>query len=151
VQQLENFAATATAFCDWAEAPPGTPVEEADTALKFLSQLYAQALCLPQLFDDEDAPAISDEDRTAIYKRFGSLPFNYYAVHAQPADAIDPSPGIGDLADDLADIWRDLKRGLALYSKGNRSAAACEWRESFRMHWGSHAAGALHALHCWRY
>ena len=151
MQQLEDFARSATAFCTWAEARPGLPDEEIDTALQLVSQLYAQALDIPPLFDEEDAPAISHDEWVVTYKRFGALPFNYYAVHSEPTDTIDPSPGTGDLADDLADIWRDLKGGLALYHKGNRPAAAWEWRNSFQTHWGRHATSALYALHCWRF
>lgn len=150
MQQLEDFARTASAFCDWAEARPGAADEEINTALRLVSQLYVQALDLPALFDEEDAPAISHEEWTVTYKRFGALPFHYYAAHSEPTDMADPSPGTGDLADDLADIWRDLKGGLALYHKGNQAAAACEWRDAFHAHWGRHAASALYALHCWR-
>ena len=150
MQRLEEFAHTASVFCDWADAPPGQPDEEFDTALSLVSRLFAQALELPELFDGQDAPATSHDAWLATYNRFGSLPFNHYAVHSDPTDTVDPSAAIGDLADDLADIWRDLRGGLALYRAGNRAAAACEWRDTFRTHWGRHAASALYALHCWR-
>jgi len=150
MQQLDAFFHTATAFCQWAEGSPALPDDEADTALRLLSQLYAQAHELPPLFDEEDAPELPHEEWLVIYRRFGAMPFNYYAAYSEPHDTADPSPGIGDLADDLADIWRDLKGGLALYQKGNLAAAAWEWRDSFNIHWGRHAAGALYALQCWR-
>ena len=150
MQRLEAFFDTATAFCTWAESVPAAPEKEADTAIKVLSKLLALVHELPELFDEEDAPGIAHEEWLAVYKRFGALPFNYYASYAEPHDTNDPSPGIGDVADDLADTWRDLKGGLALYHKGNYAAAAWEWRESFNIHWGRHAAGALYALQCWR-
>jgi hypothetical protein len=150
MQRLEVFYRTATEFCQWAECTPAGPDEEVATAVRLLSQLYAQALELPSLFDEEDAPGLPHEEWVAIYKRFGALPFNYYATYSVPHDTQDPAPGIGDLADDLADIWRDLKGGLALYAQGNHAAAAWEWRDSFNIHWARHAAGALYALQCWR-
>lgn len=150
MQQLEDFANTVTAFCEWAESCPGDPNEDAEMALRLVSRLFAQALDLPSIFDDEDAPAIPHEEWAAMYKRFGSLPFNFYSSHLEPANVPDPTPGIGDLADDLADIWRDLKGGLDLYRKGNHAAAATEWRVNFEIHWGRHAASALYALWCWR-
>ena len=150
MQQLEDFADTATAFCAWAESVAIVPEEEADTAIKMLSKLLALVHELPELFNEEDAPGLTHEEWLAVYKRFGELPFNYYASYSEPHDTNDPSPGIGDVADDLADTWRDLKGGLALYQKGNYAAAAWEWRESFTSHWGRHAAGALYALQCWR-
>jgi hypothetical protein len=150
MERLEAFFGTASEFCRWAEVRPATPDDEVATALSLLSRLYAQALELPPLFDEEDAPKVSHEEWLVIYKRFGSLPFNYYAEYSEPHCTEDPSPGMGDLADDLADIWRDLKGGLALYNKGNHAAAAWERRESFNIHWARHAAGALYALQCWR-
>lgn len=63
-------------------------------------------------------PGLAHEDWLAVYQRFCALPFNEYASYAQPHDREDPSPGIGNVADDLADVWRDLKGGLALYEKG---------------------------------
>lgn len=150
MERLEAFFHTAAEFCRWAEGDPAAPDEEVATALRLLSGLYAQALELPTLFDEADAPGLPHEEWLAIYKRFGSLPFNHYAAYSAPYDTEDPCPGIGDIADDLADIWRDLRGGLALYEKGNRAAAAWEWRDSFNIHWGRHAAGALHAFQCWR-
>ena len=150
MQRLDAFFHTATTFCQWAEGSPALPDDEADTAIKMLSTLYAQAEEIPALFDEQDAPQLPHEAWMVVYKRFEALPFKYYASYAEPHDTSDPSPGIGDLADDLADIWRDLKGGIALYEAGNHAAAAWEWRDSFNMHWGRHASGALYALQCWR-
>ena len=49
-------------------------------------------------------------------------------------------------ADDLADIYRDLKEGLELYEAGHVAEALWEWSQSFNTHWGRHASSALHAL-----
>ncbi|WP_078757722.1 DUF5063 domain-containing protein [Novilysobacter spongiicola] len=150
MKQIDAFRDTATAFCKWAESAPVAPADDVDTAIKMLSKLLALVHELPELFDEEDTPGATHEEWLTVYKRFGSLPFNYYASYSEPHDTADPSPGTGDMADDLADTWRDLKGGLALYQKGNYAAAVWEWRESFSVHWGRHASGALHALQCWR-
>jgi hypothetical protein len=150
MHRLEAFFDTATAYCAWAESAPGAAEEELETAIRMLSKLLALVHEIPETFDEEDAPVLSQEEWLAIYKRFGALPFNYYASYADPNHLEDPSPVTGDVADDLADTWRDLKGGLALYLNGNYAAAAWEWRESFNTHWGRHAAGALYALQCWR-
>ena len=46
----------------------------------------------------------------------------------------------GSLADDAADIYRDLPSGL-------NDNAVGEWRFGFDNNWGKHAAEALYALH----
>jgi hypothetical protein len=150
MQQLEAFFHTATDFCRWTESKPASAESEADTALKLLSKLYSQGHELPDLYDEEEAPALPHEEWLVIYKRFGALPFNYYAEYCEPHNIEEPVPAIGDLADDLADIWRDLKAGLSLYHNGNHAAAAWQWRHSFHTHWGRHAASAIYALQYWR-
>jgi hypothetical protein len=150
MQQLETFFHTASEFCHWAEGSPASAEDEANTAIRLLSKLIAQVHELPPLFDEEDAPDLPHQEWQVIYRRFGVLPFNYYAMNSDPHDMADPSPGTGDLADDLADIWRNLKGGLALYQNENHAAAAWEWKNSFDTHWGRHATSALYALQCWR-
>lgn len=56
---------------------------------------------------------------------------------------------VGDLADDVADIFRDVMRGLQLYTLNYRAAAGWEWVMSLQSHWGEHATSAIRALHCW--
>lgn len=150
MKHLEDFFRSATAFCEWAECDQAPSDEDGEVAIKLLSQLCFQVLNLPALCDEEDAPDIPHDEWALVYKRFGTLPFNYYALCAEPFNDVDPSPCGSHLADDLADIWRDLKGGIALYQKGNQAAAAWEWRETFRIHWGRYATSALYALHCWR-
>jgi hypothetical protein len=55
----------------------------------------------------------------------------------------------GSLADDITDIYLDLKDGLVLMEK-NTSApqdALWEWRFGFDSHWGHHAMNALKTIH----
>ena len=56
----------------------------------------------------------------------------------------------GSLADDFADIYRDIKPGLLSYDAGgatSREAAVTEWRSAMLSHWGQHATGALRVLY----
>jgi hypothetical protein len=91
---------------------------------------------------------VDDAAWKAVYQRFGALPFNYYSAvdpHEVPAKDFT----VGDLADDLADIWVDVKFGLASYQVGRADEAARDWRWSFDAHWGQHAVGALFAIRSW--
>ena len=56
---------------------------------------------------------------------------------------------VGSLADDIADIYRDVVSGLRAFQSGLRAEAIWEWGFNFRDHWGRHATEAIKALHAW--
>lgn len=147
--QVDEFARVAAQFCQWAEGESQSPDREAQVALQFLCDLYQLALQLPSEFGEEEAAEVSDESWKRVYRRFGALPFNYYSHCFDPQEVPTEAAATADLADDLADIWRDLKRGLSLFGSGHLQAAAWEWKQNFWQHWGRHAAGGIYALHCW--
>ena len=145
-----RFANAARGYCLWAEAPPGACETDMLTARRHLASLIAFALDLPDTACDANDPRkISQEAWRSVFKRFGELPVNYYSNCVDPLHASGAESSLGDLADDLADIWRDLKSGLVLFDAGNVAAAAFAWREGFVIHWGRHAASALYVLQCW--
>ncbi|HEY8461702.1 MAG TPA: DUF5063 domain-containing protein [Blastocatellia bacterium] len=146
---IDRFADTVRRFCRWAESEPQDPVSEARTARRFLAELYLQAIDLPEGSPDADATDIAQEQYQSAYKRFGALPFNYYSECFNPLATRAEHPVTANLADDLDDILRDLKRGMALYENGHAEAAAWEWSFNFNAHWGHHACGALYALQTW--
>ena len=52
------------------------------------------------------------------------------------------------LADDLADIYRDVKEGLDLAAAGaSDNEVLWQWRFNFWAHWGRHAVEALRTIH----
>lgn len=143
---LETFARLAQEFCSWTEAPPRDSQYELGRAQRLLSTLYAAALDLPEGVPiNAEQPAHGALSHDAAFRRFGALPVNMYAT-CDPLVVPCESPEVGDVADDLADIYADLHRGLALYRAGHTGAAAWEWAFHFRAHWGDHAVGALAAL-----
>jgi len=53
------------------------------------------------------------------------------------------------LANDLAEIYLDLKDALKLLKSGVAlNDIHWDWRFDFRSHWGKHAVSALTAIHC---
>ena len=90
-----------------------------------------------------------DDEWSARFRRFGALPFNYYGDVDEPQKIPPSNPTTGDLADDLADIYRDIKEGLSLAEADHLPEAMYSWRESFRTHWGRHASSAIRVLHIW--
>ena len=65
-----------------------------------------------------------------------------------PLKSPPEDPVAGSPADDLADIWFDVKRGLLIFeAKGEAALADVQWswKFSFETHWGRHATGAMAA------
>jgi hypothetical protein len=55
----------------------------------------------------------------------------------------------GTLADDIADVYRDVKESLLLMDKNaiTSELAIWNWRLLFYSHWGDHAISALRTIH----
>jgi len=51
----------------------------------------------------------------------------------------------GSLADDLVDIYHDIRRGLEMLEEAEatgRAAAIRHWKRTYRLHWGQHLVDA---------
>lgn len=147
---IDRFAIAARTFIAWAESP-GTADShaEASRARRSIAALIAAAIELPGGTPDKKASDLPDDEYQRIYKRFGALPFNYYSECFNPLVIPPEEPVVADLADDLADIWRDVKEGLLLYESGSPQSAAWHWSNHYSFHWGHHATAALYALQAW--
>ena len=148
------FAEAAADYCEWCESPPGKDaVAEAARAVSHLSLLYhlAAELPLPDDIDDEFEPEGSDNDTWhAVAQRCAAMPFKYYSEVFDPHAVPGEEPIVHNLANDVADIHRDLIGGLELYRAGHVAEAQFDWRFTFEIHWGRHAVSALRGLHCWQ-
>jgi hypothetical protein len=114
--------------------------------------LYAAGMRLPfpSGDDDFDSPsAMTHEEWQELFQRLSRKlgDVDCYSVMFDPYES-GSTPVTGSLADDAADVYRDLKSGLAVIGVGGGlDNAVWEWRFGFDNHWGKHAAEALYALH----
>jgi hypothetical protein len=147
---IAAFAQQAAAFCAWAEGEAGAAHEEAERARRHLAALYDAALQLPEttVTNWETVDPLGFSRRPDLFERFGALPINYYST-VDPLEVPASQLMVGDLADDLRDVYADLIRGVELYQAGRVDAAGHWWRGTFDMHWGKHAAEGIAALHAW--
>ena len=67
-----------------------------------------------------------------MFTRFSALPVNYYGECLHRLQIESGETCLGDLADDLADIWRDVKRGLEVFDAGDIEGATIEWHQASR-------------------
>lgn len=133
------------------EGSPKSEFEEARTAVRLIVNLYAGVLALPDrgLGEDVEESGVSDDIWRKMLTRFEGLSFNYYSKFFSPEKGAAEEPVTGNLADDLADTYRDIKKGLNLYERGYAADAVWQWNQSFETHWGRHATSAMHALHAY--
>lgn len=147
---LDDFASAARSYCNWAEQADGqqSAKSEMQAARRYLAALYAIAVGLPSYECEWVERPVSKDEWAEKYARFGALPVGYYGSICNPLQVPAGEAALGDLADDLADIWRDLQQGLTIFEDGYRNAAGWQWQDSFS-HWGEHALNALAIIHLW--
>ena len=146
------FRTAAEQFCAWVEVPAEDAEQELHLAMRHVSELYTLALAMPGADPDPSVPdqSLDKNDHEAVYMRFKRLPFQYYGEVFDTTRVPPEEPTVGDLADDLLDIYTDVKGGLAYFAKGHPEQAVFHWKFTWGVHWGRHPTSALRAMHCWR-
>jgi len=150
-QPTDQFIDIAQAFLGLID-DEGLPLAELLAQLqKLLPALYCSALDLPEAdpTDEPDIDRFSHDQWNELFKRIGSKigRWSYYQEMFDPYDSLETSPVVGDLADDLSDIYRDLVEGVELRKMGRYADAIWAWKFNFQIHWGEHALSALRAIH----
>jgi len=116
-----------------------------------LPALYAAGLDLPDFTPAHDASykrvSVQEWSRLSrsLESRLGTR--TWYSEVFDVYDRHDHSSLLGNLADDLSDIYGDLTNGFRCWRTGDRENAIWEWRYFLEIHWGEHATGALRALY----
>ena len=154
MDSVDQFAAEARRFREWALNGPDQSEWAARGALVRLTNLYAAALELPpawneELADQSDAKSVGEDECRAVTVACRRLPFDLYGEVFDTLPVPPEQPVVGSLTDDITDIYRDVITGLREYESGRRAQAVWEWGSGLRQHWGKHATGAIRALHCW--
>ncbi len=158
--EVKHFVKVAQAYCSHLENPTSEKETWIKNILVSLSQLYAAGHTLPEVdvsvvdYGGEDFE-ISAQEWQSIYQSAADIlgEARWYWHHYDPSEAPsdNESPVTGDLADDLADIYGDMKPGLRAWGRNvDEYLPEFIWtrRETlFSSHWGIHAVNALRVLH----
>lgn len=151
------FRDAAEAYCTEVEAVGAEPLDSADERALVLrlrarvAALVAAAVALPDVeVTTSDTSRSIDHaawtDRFAALDRALGSSATYWT--ALPTGVGEADIALVPLADDLADIWRDLRSALDWLDSGADPAdVVWEWQFGFETHWGLHAVQALRALH----
>jgi len=155
------FRDAATRYCSLLECVPDNRDRWVVDILEALARLYCAAIALPDVEVPDDAPESGDrfDVGDAQWRQIYELATNifgwqkYYWAYFDPSAPPDAAgePVCGDLADDLADIYRDVKPGIAAWDSfedANVANIVNGWKYPlFESHWGVHAVSAMRALH----
>ncbi len=148
--KIRDFAIVAEQYCQWAESLDPSDEINLNDLLLLLSELLNKVLLMPDVDpsdSDEEKNRISHDEWMKIHKWFTPIKFQYYREIFDPHDFKEDEPITGDLHDDLADIYRELKPALLLYIDDKIEDAAFEWKSTFGYHWGEHLISAMRAIY----
>jgi hypothetical protein len=152
---VEAFRRVAEAYCASVEQPDDENYDAFVLRLGgLLADLVSAGYRLPlvePVADVTTSTSISQErwheHYIALQSRFREHDL-YWSTSYEAVALHEPPVTPRSLADDLADIWRDLRGGLdALEGGATWQDVSWEWRFGLEKHWGKHAVEALRALH----
>jgi hypothetical protein len=155
-----RFVQSARKFCALVESRDWDKEKWAEAILPTLAQLYSEVLRLPAV-DPDDFPElpvafdVSSKQWNELYEALGKFlgDSRWYWAYFDPTEPSDSNerPIAGDLADDLADIYRDVKPGINAWDSNvdeYLEEIIWDWTNvNFNSHWGLHAVDAMRALH----
>ncbi len=160
-QRVREFKDTAERFCALLQSDPADTNRWVEEVLTALSVLYAAGHGLPDVELGDEAPDIPDsldvteDEWRSVFSRVRNIlgerdAYWAYFDPSEPADA-NEEPIFHSLADDLADIYRDIMPGLRAWAGQNDlylETIVFDWKTpNFGSHWGLHAVSAMRALH----
>jgi hypothetical protein len=154
MDSVDRFADETARFEQWLIAGTDREADAVRECLIRLLELYRAGLSLPHDCSDEvegrpDVERISDTEWQRAVEAARRLPFDFYGMVFDPTAMPPEDPVVGSIADDLADIYRDVVTGLRAHQQGDKAGAVWEWSFGLHSHWGAHATAAIFALHWW--
>jgi hypothetical protein len=162
-QIADRFSAIAYQFCSVVDSASGLDRTELLGKLyPVLPALISAAITLPDVSRDDDDELEGSSSRVSDVRHLTEQEWGelYKVLKERLGDwdlyrqVFDPTQDnnavFGSLADDIADIYRDLKDGLAVRETLQilpDAIAIWTWRLLFYSHWGKHAMDALLTIH----
>ena len=155
-RNVVEFVAVANEYCKYAEHAGELKGDEMLRILqRLLPLLYLKASLLPDLepfFEDENEKFVTESDwfriNDAFKDKFGTA--NDYLELYDEKYIESETPVPSSLAENMADIYQDLKDFLLLYQTGTQEVmndAIWECRLNFENIWGQKVVNALKAIH----
>jgi hypothetical protein len=155
-RHIIEFVAVANEYCKYAEHASEIKGEALLKILqRLLPLLYLKTSFLPELtpyFEEGNEKFVSETDWSKIHddfkKKFGSAN-DYLEVFDERMNDSE-GPVVASIAENMADIYQDLKDFILLYQTGTievMNDALWECRMNFERYWGQKLLNALRAVH----
>lgn len=155
-RNIVEFVAVANEYCKYADHASEL---KGDELLKILQRLlpflYLKASLLPSFepcFEDGNEKFVTEKDwfriHDAFKAKFGTAD-DYLEVFDEKINDSE-GPVVSSLAENMADIYQDLKDFLLLYQTGTievMNDAVWECRMNFENYWGQKLTNSLRAIH----
>ncbi len=152
--QFQELIETARQYCRLIEQG-GEQTDLLKPLIRILPRLHAGIVALHDPGGASLPPELADfDDRFDLFSelraKLGELDM-YWLEYDEPTE---PAAGVdhrsGSLADDLTDIYFELKRGLNMLEAAGMDEVAHLWEVGFRQHWGQHLVDAERHLYSLR-
>ena len=155
-RSVVEFVAAANEYCKYAEHASELKGDEILKILqRLLPYLYLKASLLPSLdpfFDDGNGNFVTETDwfriHNAFKEKFGTA--NDFLEVFDDKIKDSEGPLVSSLAENMTDIYQDLKDFLLLYQTGTQEVmndAVWECRMNFENFWGQKLTNSLRAIH----
>ena len=148
-ETLSEMVEVAESYCQLIENPVEKPAESWLGSLFALMPRLHSAVTSLNAYEtgDMQVTGVDLDERFKLYSRLRKLlgeRDSYWLEFDATPEEIHMS---GSLADDLTDIYFDLRHGLALLDEVWPQRAAQAWQTSYRLHWGQHLVDAERHLY----
>lgn len=159
-RNVVEFVTVAVEYCSFLEnISEYKETDATDTLTKILPLLYLKSSLLPTIDIDYEIfiETTVDESR---YNYIMSLVYDKYKADDAYLEVFiedmkySDTPISASIAEDLTDIYQDLKNFISIYQLGieeNMYEALINCRENFVLYWGQKLVNVLRALHSLKY
>lgn len=155
-----EFVTVANEFCKYLEnSGPVSLTEFVNTTHRVLPLLYLKATLLPVIeesYEEFNEKFVTEDDynfiQNNLLKKFGR--FNTYDEIFDPLRQENDEPAQLSIAENIADVYQDLKDFLMQYRTGTNEImqnAVWECRQAFEQYWGQRIVNVMRVLHHLKY
>ncbi len=147
-ESLSEMVAVAGDYCRLIDSTNGSAGNWLESLFRLMPRLHAAVTAL-NAWDNSEIPQspVDLDERFELYshlRRLLGARDSYWLEFDAAPEELHMS---GSLADDLTDIYFDLRLGLELVDGVMPQRAAQAWQSSYRTHWGQHLVDAERHLY----